>query len=273
MGVGPDEFPGAAFKRGLPPELAGDLLWTSPHNLVLHLLSETGLVGASLIGAAVLLWLRGAWREFARIRDASLWWLLACAGVELLHALLEYPLWYAHFLAITALMMGVSTSAGIPMRPWIVRVAFGLSAIAGATLLALSLGAYLKFDLASPVAAGRSLAADSEIARDRASLAELAQSLLAPRAETLLFLAFPLDESSLAEKIQVGSRVMRVWPASEVIVRQAIFLALAERNEEARTLLAEGLRTFPARRQAFAEVIQSAPPLARATLQPLLLEK
>ena len=271
LGVGPDEFPGAAFARGLPPELAGDLLWTSPHNLVLHLLSESGLVGASLVGAAVLLWLRGALREFARLRDASLWWLLACAGVELLHALLEYPLWYAHFLSITALLMGVSSAGGIAVRPLIVRVAFGLSAVAGATLLALSLGAYLKFDLASPVAAGRSLAVDSEIARDRASLAELGHSLLAPRAETWLFLAFPLDESGLAEKIRVGSRVMRVWPAREVIVRQAIFLALVGRTEEAKTLLEQSLRTFPGRKKAFLAVIQTAPPRARATLEPLLL--
>jgi len=266
MGVGPDEFAGAAFEYGLPPELAGAQLWTSPHNLVLHLLAETGLVGASLVGLALFTWLHNTSREFFRIQELSVWWLLACVGVEMLHALLEYPLWYAHFLAITALLMGVGATGDIALRPWVLRAAFGLSAIVGAALLSLSLGAYLKFDLASPIAGGRSLAQDSEIASDRASLAELGQSLLAPRAQTWLFLSFPLDEANLAEKLAVGRRTMRLWPSREVAVRQTIFLALAGRDDEAVALLNASLKTFPTARRMFTEAVESAPPRARAAL-------
>lgn len=270
LGAGPDEFAGAAFARGLPPELAGNQLWTSPHNLVLHLLSETGLAGALVVCAALLLWLRGALRAYARECDACRWWLLACAGIELLHALLEYPLWYAHFLAITSLLIGASSVGAIHDRHGILRIAFGVGAAVGATILAFSLAAYLRFDLASPVAAGRSLAGDSDIARDRATLAELGRTLLAPRAETFLFLSFPLDDSELPAKIDAGRRVMRVWPVPEVIGRQAIFLALARRDDEARSLLEVGVRTYPKRRDLFAELIGAAPARARETLQPVL---
>ncbi len=270
MGVGPDEFAGAAFAHGLPPELAGNQLWTSPHNAVFHLLSETGLVGAALVGAALIVWLNATLREFFRVRDASLWWILACTGVELLHALLEYPLWYAHFLALTALFMGLSATGGIRIPDPVLRAGFGLSALAGAILLALTLGAYQRFDLASPVAAGRSLAGDSEIARDRASLAELGSSLLAPRAETWLFQSFPLDTTDLPEKLAVGRRVMRVWPSREVAGRQSVFLALAGREDEARALLAASLKTFPSGRKTFTEMIESAPRRAREVLSPVL---
>ena len=253
--------------HGLPAELAANQLWTSPHNLFFHLLAETGLVGALLVAAAMLTWLHGAWSEFARVRDASMWWLLACTGVGFLHALLEYPLWYAHFLAVTALLMGMSSTGGFAIRPTSLRAVFGLSAAAGAIVLAISLDAYLRFDLASPVAAGRSLASDSAIERDRESLAELGHGLLAPRAETWLFLSFPLDDSDLSRKIEVGRRAMRLWPSREVIGRQAIFLALAGRDSEAVGLLELGLRTFPTRRRVFSEMIESAPPRAREILR------
>ncbi len=270
MGAGPGEFAGAAFARGLPAELAGSQVWTSPHNLVLHLLAETGLPGALLVCAALVLWLRGAWPTYARDSDASGWWLLACAGVELLHALLEYPLWYAHFLAITSLILGVSSVGTIPVRSGIIRVAFGLVAASGATILAFNLGDYFRFDLASPVAAGRSLAGNSEIARDRDTLAGLRRTLLAPSAETYLFLSFPLDASELPAKIEAGRRVLRVWPVREVIGRQAVFLALAGRDDEARALLERGLVTFHIRRDVFVDTIGAAPARAREVLQPVL---
>ena len=44
-GVGIGEFAGAAFRAGLDPSLTqfGNQVWTSPHNLPLQLLAETGV--------------------------------------------------------------------------------------------------------------------------------------------------------------------------------------------------------------------------------------
>ncbi len=262
FGVGPEEFAGAAFVLGLPPELAGSQLWTSPHNLPLQLLAETGIVGAFLALAAITAWAWAAGRVLIRSGDAAMWWILACAGVELLHSLVEYPLWYAHFLALMALVMGIGTEKGRSVRLPVARYVAAICIFAAAILLVSTLRAYFQFDAASPVAAGRSLASDARVAQDRDALAHLGTTLLAPRAELYLFLAFPLDKSALTGKIEVGRRVLRVWPSREVVARQCIFLALAGRTEEALTLLEHALRTFPDRDRRFRKTLLSAPPEA-----------
>jgi O-antigen ligase len=272
LGAGPDEFPGAAFALGLPPDIARGLLWTSPHNMVMHLASETGLTGLALVLAAVLVWVRESLGTFIRKRDAASWWLLGCVGVELLHALLEYPMWYAHFLALASLIMGMSLRSGVLVRPAVGRVAAAITALAATLLLTVTLIAYFRFDLASPVAAGRSLAPDPDIAKDRDTLFKLGRGLLAPRAEMWLFLSYPLDEFGLSQKIEVGRRVMRVWPSREVVGRQAVFLALAQRDQEAVDLMRRGVRTYAGHRRLFEELIASAPARARDTLRQALEE-
>jgi O-antigen ligase len=270
FGVGPGEFAGAAFALGLPSELAANSIWTSPHNLVVQLLAETGIVGALVVCAGLWTWARRAVPAFLVRPDPAGWWLLACTGIGMIHALLEYPLWYAHFLALTALIMGIGAPAQVPVRPAFARTFLIASAIAGSALLAVTLRDYLRFDLASPVFAGRSLASDAEIARDRNTLRQVARGLLAQRAELWLFLAFPLDGNDLPEKLLVGERQLRTWPARDVVLRQCIFLALAGRDAEARQLLAIAMRTFANRHNAIRDAISAAPEAARAVLRPVL---
>jgi O-antigen ligase len=270
LGVGPGEFGGAAFALGLPEKLAGPEIWTTPHNLILQLLAETGLLGAILVCAGLGLWLLDSARSFLKVAQPADWWILACVSVELLHAMVEYPLWYAHFLAVTALIMGVGAGSVIQASriatPWILWPAL----VAGCVLLATHLAAYLRFDLSSSVATGRSMATESQERLQLESLAELGNGLLAPRAELFLFLAFALHDEQLAEKLAVGERVLRVWPSREVVARQSIFLALSGREEEARALMAKGLQTFGNRTQSIAALVQAAPAKARDVLEPEL---
>jgi O-antigen ligase len=64
-GVGIGEFAGAAFEAGLPREMTDKFeVWTSPHNLVLQLMAETGVVGAILVVAGVGAWCWQAWRRY-----------------------------------------------------------------------------------------------------------------------------------------------------------------------------------------------------------------
>lgn len=272
IGVGPSAFAGAAFAQGLPPEMAGNEVWTSPHNLLLHLLAETGLIGAGLVCIGVFVWAHKAAGRFLRRADAAQWLLLACAGIEWIHACLEYSLLYAHFLALTALVMGISADADEQpaVSGFTLRAVFASSAAAGAVILGITLADYLKFDLASPVAIGRSLASDGDLERDRKSLAGLGRGLLASRAELWLFLAYPLDKADLAEKLAVGERVVRFWPSREIVVRQSIFLALAGRRREAVDLLELGIRTYRNRGKEIVAAIRTAPREAREILQEAL---
>ncbi len=273
FGVGPDEFAGAAYRMGLPPAMAGGEIWTAAHNLPLQLLAETGVFAAGLIVFALLAWFYKSTTLFFRTPTPGGWWILACASVEVMHALLEYPLSYAHFLAVTALIMGVGTSGGISIRPLAVRSAAISFAGIGAVLLALYLKDYVRFDLASPVSGSRSLAPDAEVGRDRESLAELSRGLLAPRTELWLFAAFPVDENHLSQKISVGQRVLRLWPAPDVVARQSVFVALQGRDAEASELLEQALRTYGYESQSLANAITAAPEKARVVLGPALMKR
>lgn len=270
FGAGPGEFAGAAFVHGMPVELASGDIWASPHNLILQLLSETGLAGTVPVVAGLLLWVRRSGGKFLRAPTPAIWWVVACVGVELTHALLEYPLWYAHFLALTALLMGVGASGGITLRALAARMVYAASALAGVVALAVTLQDYLRFELASPVSTGRSMAPDSEVLADRATLHGLGHGLLAPRTEVWLFLALPLESDGLDGKLALGERVLRVWPSSQVVSHQAVFLALAGRDDAARALLTKGLKASTTQREKIAAIIATAPQAARSVLQPAL---
>jgi hypothetical protein len=272
LGVGPGEFAGAAFAHGLPPALAARDIWTSPHNLVLQLLSETGLAGAAIVGCGIWTWMRRAIPQYFRAPTPAGWWLMSCAGVEGVHALLEYPFWYAHFLALTALLLGVGSNGTYVVRPLPARTALASIALIGAILLGVNLRDYFRFELASPAYAGRSLASNADLQRDLNVLAGLNSGLLAPRAELFLFLSVPVDADGLAEKIEIGNRVMRTWPLREVVFRQCIFLALAGHDAEAQSLLRRARITFANRAKAIRELVQSAPEKARKALEPALLD-
>jgi O-antigen ligase len=270
IGVGPDEFAGSGFRLGLPPQMA-EQVWVSPHNLILQLLSQTGLVGASLICVGLAAWLFSAGKAFLKGPDVAGWWVLSCIAVELMHAMLEYPLWYAHFLAVTALILGIGSTGGAPVRAIQMRGVLAPCVIAGVLLLGVQLTNHFQFDRASPVSAGRSLAIDRDVAKDREVLMHLSKGLLAPRAEIWLFFSFPLDAVELAEKVAVGERVLKVWPSSSIVVRQSVFLVLSGRHDEAVALFERGLSTFKTQKKAMAEVLAAAPEDARRVLEQSLL--
>ena len=270
LGVGPGEFSGAGFALGLPIELASDLIWTSPHNVALQLLAEAGLVGAVPIAIGLLYWANGSTRETWRGQSPAMWWVMACVGVEIMHSMLEFPLWYAHFLAITALLMGIGAGTGIRIRPYVTKILLASGVLGGILILAVTARDYARFDLAIPASAGLSLAPESRAIDDRAILRDLRNGLLAPRVELMLFLALPFEGAGLAEKIAIGERVLRVWPSSEVVGRQSVFLALAGRDEAAVALLARGLNASKVQRKKIAAVIVASPPAARSVLRPTL---
>jgi O-antigen ligase len=93
-----------------PPEF-----FDHSHNSPLHLLVELGLpLGLLVLG--LLAW--ALWQAWARARDeagavgAGRRTLVAMLLLMGLHSLLEYPLWYAHFLLPTAFAWGLCLHAG-----------------------------------------------------------------------------------------------------------------------------------------------------------------
>jgi len=272
-GVGIGEFAGAAFTLGIDPALSprGEI-WTSPHDLLLQLLAETGAAGAALAFAALGVWVWQAARSYRADPRPALWWILAAMGVELIHSLTEFPLWSAHFLGVAALLLGASSSVRTPAPAASLATRVGAAAICIllSAALAVLLRDYVRLEGARITGTTTTLAPPAQAARDAATMRDLGRGLLAPVAETAIALGAPLDRSGLADKASLYARVVRHWPANGVVVRQAVLLAFDGHAEKARDALERALRTYPGERDATISLLEQARAADPAAIEPLL---
>jgi len=273
LGTGIGGFAGTAFELGLDPSLtrSGEV-WTSPHNLPLHLLAETGLVGAVLGLGGLLAWAGRLFRRYRAEPQLELWWCAAATGIVLIHSAIEFPLWSAHFLGVTALLIGASASSKGPSASDSSVARVGVVAICIA--LSLTLGAllrdYVRLDVTRITGTSVTLAPPEQAQRDAATMRELAHGLLGPVAERWSVLGARLDRVDLAGKLAMSGRVARSWPDNASVVRRAALLALAQDATAGRSLLARALRTFPQRREATILILRQALPADPAAIGPLL---
>jgi O-antigen ligase len=272
-GVGIGEFAGAAFELGLDSSLtrSGEV-WTSPHNLVLHLLAETGVLGTVLVLGGLGVWGIQAARRYRDDPQPALWWLIAAAGLQLVHSTVEFPLWSAHFLGVAALLIGASTKFETPHTA--ASRAGWMTVTAACVVLALTLGVtlrdYVRLDAARITGTTLTLAPAAQVQHDTATMRELARGFLAPPTELWIVLGAPLDRNDLADKLAMSARVARTWPANAVVVRRAVFLAFDGNAERANALLARALRTFPQRRDDTISTLEMARAADPAAIEPLL---
>jgi hypothetical protein len=273
FGVGVGEFARAAFDLGLDRSLVlkGEL-WTSPHNLPLHLLAETGLVGAAVVIVGLCAWAYPAARRYRGDGQPALWWIIAAFGVEMIHSMIEYPLWNAHFLGVTALLMGTSTATGSGFlrrpRPFRIIAATACAALALVSLTLLR--DYLRLDAVRIPGTKTTLAPEVEAQVDAAIMNELTRGLMAPLAEFWILTGTDLNRNDLAAKSAMAARVARFWPSQEVMVRRAVFLAFTGETSQAQALVTNALRTFPHRRDSTVLLLQRASATDPPAIEPLL---
>jgi O-antigen ligase len=270
-GVGTGEFAGAAFESGLDPSLThlGEV-WTSPHNLPLQLLAETGFVGTVLALGGLCAWGWRAARRYWTDREVALWWIIAAVGIEMIHSMIEFPLWSADFLGVTALLIGASVRVETPSTSragWIVPAA---ACAALSVTLGITLRDYVRLDTTRISGTALTLASAAQARRDAATMRELAHGIMAPLAELWIVIGAPLDRGNLADKLAMSERVARFWPANAVVVRRATFLALDDQVEEGRDLLARALKMFPDQLNATILLLEQARSADPGAIAPLL---
>ncbi len=267
LGVGWGEFAGAAFERGLPRVMATyEAIWSSPHNAILHVLAEGGIVAGAIALAGAGRWWWGALRGLRGTGVPVVWWVAAVAGVVGIHAMLEYPLWYAHVLALTALVAGLlpTATATLPTRP--VRAAAVAGIMTLAALLAVTLSDYLRFEQVFRIAKGDTLAPPGEVVAAADSLARLSRGSLAPYAEPWLHRARAPGEPDMPA---MGTRVLRRAPDAEAVARHAAALAIAGERDAATRLTDHALATLPRARASLERIVAEAPPATTEALAPL----
>jgi Virulence factor membrane-bound polymerase, C-terminal/O-Antigen ligase len=271
-GAGWREFAGAAFKLGIAPEMTNGEVWSSPHNLPLHLLAETGAVGAALALAGLVIWCWRAGRRYFLAPQPALWWIIAAVGIELIHSMFEFPLWNAHFLGVTALLMGLGTVPGACSKAASRLSRTTAAGICAALTLALALllRDYMRLDATRITGTSITLASAADTARDAAVMHALTRGPLAPMAELWIFLGAPLDRGDLAARLKMSERLARYFPSNAVIVRRAVFLAFDGQAAAARRLLLHAMTSFPHRCKATVLILEQALASDRVAMEPLL---
>lgn len=233
------------------------------HNLWLHLLAETGIVGVLCIGAAIALW---AWRVMRAPADPARWWLGSVVGVVLIHSQLEYPLWHAHFLLPFALLIGLAESRPITVAfnastfgasppAYLLRVArvAALALLAtGVIMLASLLHGYHELRQWVYLASEQNLQDAAFVARQHEAIRRVRASLLAPYVDLPLAGTLAVNAESLADKLALNERALRFAPIPPLMLRQVVFLTLAGRHTEAQRLYEITARFYPRELPAFA---------------------
>jgi len=250
-GVGAGQLPRAAFSR--TPELAGEAFaepFEHAHNLFLQLAAELG-VPSALFTALMLLALA------ARIRPRDARppvLLLASIGVIIfVHSQIEYPLWYAHFLGIFALVLGALETRRLE---WSMPPPVAV----GAAALALALGGGILGVLVRDFALIRS---DFDALDRRSYLASAAvRPLVCVREVRLLrnpcryvaFLGTPATDLAAADAATL--RAAQLYPWREVVFKLAVAEAVAGRQAEAERLWRNSRIAYPADHRRMAEELR-----------------
>jgi hypothetical protein len=229
LGVGPGAFAGSAFEADATGSLSGAGVWTSPHNIVLHLMSEAGLAGLLLVGIAFWVWVRDSSAQTALASMPAQCFFLCGAGVGLLHSMVEFPLWSAHFLALTALFMGLAVGGRLVSPASPSRRVTGLAACA---LMAVSLGwlarDYLLLDATRITGTDRPVFGRVEV--DAIALESLARGPLGAEAEKWAFAGVAGTAVNLQAKLELSERVVWYWPSAEFVAKRAALLAIEREN-------------------------------------------
>ena len=244
LGVGFGQFAWHHFQL-LPVLQPGNIagLYNNAHNVIFQLAAEAGMPGLLALFGALGVWLYGLRRMPL---DAAHWWGSAALGVLAIHSLLEYPLWYTYFVAVAAMLLGMldQTRYQLELRNMGRLSVMAVLLLGMLTLLQLRSGYRQLEDVLQirPVSA----AGQSAFERTRDGLVDIHRgSLLSPYAELFMSSLIEVKDEHLKEKLELNTRVMRFVPIGRVVYRQALLLAHAGQQEEARDMLEQAIWSYP----------------------------
>ena len=260
LGIGWGNFSSASFAqidsfRSLAPASLTLVPGEHAHNLALNLLAELGLIAPLLLIALAgnFLW-RITRQGIAQSNPLALSLLL----LLVLHAQLEYTLWYSYFLGIAAIALALGDPDKFPLP----RLRFSMLAIvlfgATATLLLLRHD-YTRLEQAMYWRVDASAAAKKPWNTVLKELIELRQqSQFGGYVDLVLVGTMRLDRTALADKLVLCDQAIGFSPADYAVFKCAALLALNQQPSEAMRLFGQALAAYPGKAP---EVEQSLAPL------------
>jgi len=162
------------------------------------------------------------------------WWILALVSVLAIHSMLEYPMWYAYFLGIAAILLGIGETRCFRLNMQQAgRKLFVLLMVLGVMSLFNLVQSYSGFEGAF-YGLGKNLSKKSDLESNDDDAKELLkqvmsihrESLLSSYAEIAISRTIVLNSENLANKLAVNGRAMHAAPINEIVYRQAILLGL-----------------------------------------------
>lgn len=248
-GVGFGQFAWQHFQM-LPLLQAGNIsgLYNNAHNLVFQLAAEAGIPGLLALLGSLGVWLYGIRRVTL---NAAHWWGYSLLGILAIHSLLEYPLWYAYFAAIAAVLLGAFDETRYRLELHKVgRISMVMILLLGLLSLVQLHSGYqrLKDTLALMATSGN--VAETFPLIQRRLIAAHDVPLLSPYAEMYMLSYTEVDAEHIKQKLLLGANVMHFAPIASVVYRQVFFLAQDGQLERAKQLMEQAIWSYPDDRNA-----------------------
>ena len=241
------QIPGAAPDEGVIDHA---------HNIIFQIAAEFGISGLIVLLGGLGWW---GWSMRRAQIDPPLWWMAAVLGVLGLHSMLEYPLWYAYFLGIAAIVMGAA-ERNAPMaddRPG-GRLILCAAVLLGGFAFA---NVYQDYRVMQSLQSGAIPEPTSASGPGDGSVRVLLDlqrsSLFAPFIEFALARRMLLNQEHLEDKIVLNQRAMRFQPSNDFAYRQALLLAMSGNLEGMRAQWNLAVANYPNDRREVLKLAQA----------------
>ena len=247
----------------LTPSFLAGAIYNNSHNLFAQIGAEFGGAGLALLILGGGMWLRGCLRQPVSVAG---WWAAALLAVLFIHSMLEYPLWYANFLGIAAILIGAADTHTLRLRlSGFMRAAFGVMLLLAWISLVRIAGNYTQLE--GLLRNRQAMPSLQEINRVLRQVRQ--ESLLAPYSDFAYAISIILNREALEAKLALNDAVMRFAPTQEMIYRQALLLALHGDAGAAQAMLRRALVMYPGGAKVFLGVVSRLEPDDRAAVEPL----
>ena len=247
----------------LPNPLAG-AMYNHSHNLFTQIGAEFGSAGLLLLLTGAGYWLAGCVRQPA---TKAGWWVTAVLAVLTIHSLLEYPLWYAPFLGIAAILIGAVDTHTLRLQlSGMMRAAFGLMLVLGWVSLVGIADSYSQLE-----GLFRTRQVPPSVQEIERVLQHVRhESMLTPYSDFAYAAAVEPNRAQIDDQQLLNSAVMRFAPTQEVVYRQALLLALQGSAADAQVMLKRALAVYPGAAENFLTETSQLEPEARRDVESLL---